>query len=190
MTGKIIIFSAPSGSGKTTIVHHLLKAMPELAFSVSATSRKPRKNEKQGVDYYFLTPEDFKKRVLEGAFLEWEEVYDGQFYGTLRSEVEQLRMKGKHIVFDIDVKGGMNLKKEFGDDALAIFVKSPGLDVMEERLRKRGTDSGNQLKKRISKAVSEISYADQFDRILVNEDLQDSLKKAENLVKEFINFTS
>ena len=185
MKGKLIIFSAPSGSGKTTIVKHLLKQDLGLAFSISATSRSPRENEKDGKDYYFLTPEEFKKKIAEGAFLEWEEVYNEQYYGTLHSEVERLRSAGKHVLFDIDVEGGVNLKKVYKGEALSIFVKPPSLAIMEERLKKRGTDSEEQLIKRIAKAKHELTYADMFDVILVNDQLDNALKEAEDLVQTF-----
>ena len=187
MQGKLIIFSAPSGSGKTTIVRHLLGHFPNLAFSVSATSRKPRKNEKDGVDYYFLTVEDFKKKVDEGEFLEWEEVYTGQYYGTLRSEVERLRKAGRHVLFDIDVVGGSRLKQEFGSNGLAIFVQPPSLEVMEKRLRERGTDSEKQLQERLGKAREELTYANRFDHILINDQLKNTLLKAEQLIENFIS---
>jgi guanylate kinase len=187
MQGKLIIFSAPSGSGKTTIVLHLLGRYPQLAFSISATSREPRKNEKDGVDYYFLTVDDFRKKIEEGKFLEWEEVYTGQYYGTLRSEVERLRKAGRQVVFDIDVVGGVRLKQEFGSDALAIFVQPPSLDVMEKRLRERGTDSEEQLQKRLGKAREELSYANRFDHVLINDRLEETLNKAEQLIQNFIS---
>jgi guanylate kinase len=186
MKGKLIIFSAPSGSGKTTIVRHLLAKFPSLAFSVSATSRKPRINEKDGVDYYFLTIDNFRKKIEEGAFLEWEEVYAGQYYGTLRSEVERLRKAGRHVVFDIDVVGGSRLKQEFSSESLAIFVQPPSLEIMENRLRNRGTDSDEQLQKRLGKAREELNYATQFDHILINDHIETALKEAEHLIQNFI----
>ncbi len=190
MQGKLVILSAPSGAGKTTIVRHLLSLGLGLEFSISATSREPRSNEKDGVDYYFMGPEDFQEKVREGAFLEWEEVYTNQFYGTLRSEVARIRNAGKNVIFDIDVVGGLNLKKEFGDDALAIFVRPPSIEVMEQRLRNRGTDSAAQLQKRLSKAAQEITYAEQFDLVIVNDSLAATLAEAEERVKDFLNFTS
>lgn len=185
MQGKLIIFSAPSGSGKTTIVRHLLGRYPQLAFSISATSREPRKNEKDGVDYYFLSVDDFRKKIEEDEFLEWEEVYAEQYYGTLRSEVERLRKADRHVVFDIDVVGGARLKQEFGSDALAIFVQPPSQEIMEKRLRERGTDSEEQLQKRLSKAREELSYANRFDHVLVNDRLTDTLLEAEQLIESF-----
>jgi guanylate kinase len=187
MQGKLIIFSAPSGSGKTTIVRHLLERYPQLAFSISATSREPRKNEKDGVDYYFLTVDDFRKKIEEHRFLEWEEVYAGQYYGTLRSEAERLRNEGRHVVFDIDVVGGVRLKQEFGGDAMAIFVQAPSLEIMEKRLRERGTDSEEQLQKRLGKAREELSYANRFDHVLVNDRLEETLLEAEQLINSFIS---
>jgi len=186
MKGKLIIFSAPSGSGKTTIVRHLLGHFPDLSFSVSATSRSPRENEKEGVDYYFLTVDDFRKKIEEGAFLEWEEVYSGQYYGTLRSEVKRLRKAGRHVVFDIDVVGGVRLKQEFGSAALAIFVHPPSLEIMEKRLRDRGTDSEEQLQKRLGKALEELSFAGHFDHILINDQLDKTLGEAEQLIQNYI----
>lgn len=186
MKGKLIIFSAPSGSGKTTIVKHLLGLDIGLAFSISATSRKPRKNETDGRDYYFISPEEFKQRIKDGQFLEWEEVYANQFYGTLRSETERLRNKGIHVLFDIDVVGGVNLKKEFGDDSLAIFVQPPSIDELEKRLRNRSTDSEQQLQKRINKAEEELAFSNLFDHILVNDHLETALKEAEKLILDFI----
>ncbi|MCA1746189.1 MAG: guanylate kinase [Bacteroidales bacterium] len=187
MQGKLIIFSAPSGSGKTTIVRHLLGRYPQLAFSISATSREPRRNEKEGVDYCFLTLDNFRKKIEEGEFLEWEEVYAGQYYGTLRSEVKRLRKAGMHVLFDIDVVGGIRLKQEFGSDALAIFVQPPSPELMEKRLRARGTDSEEQLQKRLGKAREELAYADKFDHVLVNDRLTDTLLEAEQLIENFIS---
>jgi guanylate kinase len=186
MKGKLIIFSAPSGSGKTTIVKHLLSLDIGLAFSISATSREPRSNETDGKDYYFLSPEDFKLKISEGHFLEWEEVYENQYYGTLRSEIERLRNEGIHVLFDIDVVGGVNLKKEFGEDSLAIFVQSPSLEELEKRLLGRGSDSDLQLKRRIDKAEEEMSYSNLFDYILINDHLATAFAEAEKIVHEFI----
>lgn len=187
MKGKLIIFSAPSGSGKTTIVKHLISMNIGLAFSISATSREPRFNEIDGEDYYFLSPEEFKKKIVEGQFLEWEEVYENQFYGTLRSETERIRNAGIHVLFDIDVVGGVNLKKEFGNDSMAIFVQPPSIEELEKRLKGRDSDSDHQLKKRIDKAEEEMSYADLFDHILVNDELETALSDAETLILDFIN---
>lgn len=187
MKGKLIIFSAPSGSGKTTIVKHLLGLNIGLAFSISATSRSPRSNETDGKDYYFFSPEEFKQKIAKGEFLEWEEVYDDQYYGTLRTEVERLRNEGIHVLFDIDVVGGVNLKKEFKDEALSVFVQSPSLEELEKRLHKRDSESAQQLKKRMDKAEKEMSYASQFDYILINDKLELALKEAEESVLVFLN---
>lgn len=186
MQGKLFIFSAPSGSGKTTIVRHLLGLDLGLSFSISATSREPRSNEENGKDYYFLSPDEFRNKIKKGEFIEWEEVYANQYYGSLRSEVEKLRNQGRHVVFDIDVIGGLKLKKMFKEDALAIFIQAPSVKIMEERLRKRASDSEEQLLKRISKAEQELKYAGSFDHIIVNDDLQKALQEAEKLVKAFI----
>jgi len=185
--GKAIIFSAPSGSGKTTIVRHLQKVIPSLGFSISASTRDKRgRTEENGKDYYFLTPEEFKSKIDEDAFIEWEEVYAGNFYGTLKSEIERIWSEGMHVIFDVDVKGGLNLKNYFGDKALAIFVKVPSLDILKERLTDRNTESEDSLSQRLFKAKFEMSFEDKFDITLVNENLQDSLTKAEKLVKDFI----
>lgn len=188
MGGKIIIFSAPSGSGKTTIVKHLLSLDIGLSFSISATSREPRDHEQEGKDYFFLSPEAFKRKIAQKEFLEYEEVYKDQFYGTLRSEVEKMRKSGKHVLFDIDVMGGLNLKNTFHGDALAIFVQPPSLKIMEERLRGRGTDSEAQIQTRLAKAKKELEYAPDFDEVLVNNQLGETLSKAELLVQKFINY--
>ncbi len=184
--GKILIFSSPSGAGKTTIVHHLLKKFPSLAFSVSATTRPQRPHETDGKDYYFLTPEEFRQKIDEGAFVEWEEVYENTCYGTLRSEVDRLLNKGKQVVFDVDVKGALNIKKQFGDRALAVFVMPPSVEELERRLRHRSTDPEESIRERVAKARLEMSYADKFDVILVNDVLEDTLKKAEEIVSNFI----
>jgi len=185
--GKILIFSSPSGAGKTTIVHHLLKRFPSLAFSVSATTRPQRPHETHGKDYYFLTPEAFRKKIDEDAFVEWEEVYENTYYGTLRSEVERLLGEGRHVVFDVDVKGALNIKKQFGDRALAVFVMPPSVEELEKRLRHRSTDPEESIRERVAKAKIEMSYADKFDVILVNDILEETLRKAEEIVKKFID---
>ena len=187
MEGKLIIFSAPSGSGKTTIVHHLLDSLPNLAFSISATSRAPRGKEKDGVDYYFLSSEEFAKKAAAGEFLEWEEVYKGTAYGTLRSEVERLWAEGKHVIFDIDVVGGLNLKKLFGENALAVYVKVPNDETLEKRLRGRGTDSEEKIQQRLAKAKEEQKLAPQFDLILVNDDLERAKAEALKKISEWAN---
>lgn len=191
MNGKLVIFSAPSGAGKTTIVRHLLNKFPDdLTFSVSATTRQSRGTELHAKDYYFISKEEFLHRIAQKEFVEFEEVYTGTFYGTLRSEIDRIWNTGKHVIFDIDVEGGLHLKKKYGDDALAIFVQPPSLDVLVERLRGRGTDSELKLKERIAKASKELSYSDRFDVILKNYDLQTACADAEKLVFDFIGTKS
>lgn len=184
---KAIIFSAPSGSGKTTVVNHLLSIMPELGFSVSATTRKPRENEMDGREYYFLDPEDFRQKLANDEFLESEEVYNGIFYGTLHSEVERLWSLGKTVIFDVDVAGGLRIKKKFGDNALAIFLRPPSIDILMDRLRKRSTEVEHQLQMRIDKAHYELQFESQYDLVLINDKLEDTLAKAELIVRNFIN---
>jgi guanylate kinase len=184
--GKALIFSAPSGSGKTTIVKHLLQHNSDLGFSISASTRDKRgRTEQHGKDYYFLTPDEFKKKIDSDEFIEWEEVYEGNFYGTLKSEIERLWSEGKNVIFDVDVKGGLSLKKYFGDKALAIFVKVPSLEVLKERLKDRGTESEESLSRRLFKAQFEMSFESQFDVVLVNEDREQSLAKAQQLYEVF-----
>jgi len=183
---KAIIFSAPSGSGKTTVVNHLLSIMPELGFSVSATTRKPRENEMDGREYYFLDPEDFRQKLANDEFLESEEVYNGIFYGTLHSEVERLWSLGKTVIFDVDVAGGLRIKKKFGDNALAIFLRPPSIDILMDRLRKRSTEVEHQLQMRIDKAHYELQFENQYDLVLINDKLEDTLAKAEDIVRNFI----
>jgi guanylate kinase len=186
MEGKAIIFSAPSGSGKTTIVRHLVEKNPDLGFSISASTRDKRgRTEAHGKDYYFLTPEEFKKKIDTNEFVEWEEVYEGNFYGTLKSEVERIWKNGKNVIFDVDVKGGINLKNYFGDKALAIFVKVPSLEVLKERLHDRGTESEESLSRRLFKANFEMTFQDKFDKVLINEDLEHSLQQAQQLYDAF-----
>jgi guanylate kinase len=186
MSGKAIIFSAPSGSGKTTIVKYLLENNPDLGFSISASTRDKRgRTEQNGKDYYFLTPADFKKKIDNDEFVEWEEVYEGNFYGTLKSEIQRVWNDGKNVIFDVDVKGGLNLKKYFGDKALAIFVKVPSLEVLKDRLNDRGTETPESLSRRIFKAEFETSFSDKFDVVLVNEDLGRSLREAQRLYDDF-----
>lgn len=185
--GKAIIFSAPSGSGKSTIVHHILDIYPDMEFSVSATSRQPRGEEKHGVDYYFLTEEEFRSRIAENGFVEHEEVYPGRFYGTLKSEIKRIWDAGHVVIFDVDVKGGVNLKKYFGKDALSVFIQAPSVEVLRERLVKRGTDSPEDIEKRVAKAAEEMTYAPQFDHILINDDLQKAFEEAEALVSHFLS---
>ncbi len=185
--GKLIIFSAPSGSGKTTIVRHLVKVFGDkIAFSVSATSRPKRGTEQNDKDYHYLTPEDFKKKIDAGDFLEWEEVYPGTFYGTLKSEVQSIWNSGKHVIFDIDVEGGLNLKNQFKDRALAVFVLPPSIKILEERLKIRSTDSPESISRRVAKAESEIKTAELFDTSILNEKLEDAFAKAEKVVGDFL----
>lgn len=185
-TNKIIIFSAPSGSGKSTIVNHLLKKYPILEFSISATSRSPRGEEKHGKEYFFFSTEEFEKLISEDAFVEYEEVYKGSYYGTLKSEIERIWSKGHTILFDIDVKGGVNLKRIFGDAALAVFVKPPSVEELRKRLVGRGTDTPEAIEKRVAKAEEELTYEQYFDVVLVNDILSESLAKAEGLIDSFV----
>ncbi len=183
---KVIIFSAPSGSGKTTVVNHLLKTIPELGFSISATTRKPRENELNGREYHFLELEDFESKIERNEFLEHEEVYSGIFYGTLNSEIERLWKEGKTVVFDVDVVGGLNIKKKFGSQALSVFLRPPSIDILMERLRKRSTEVEHQLQMRIEKAQFELQFEKQYDMVLINDKLEDTLQKAEEIVRNFI----
>lgn len=182
----LFIFSAPSGSGKTTIVNHLLKKYPQLSFSISATSREKRGDEKDGVNYYFLPADDFKTKAERGEFIEWEEVYANQYYGTLKSEVQRIWEEKKSVVFDVDVVGGLNIKKQYGDKAVAIFVKPPSIDHLRERLQARGTEDEASFEKRIAKAKEELAFEPQFDLTIVNDKLADALKKAEEIIEEYL----
>ena len=185
MNKKVIIFSAPSGAGKSTVVGHLLKTFPFLEFSISATSRSPRGSEKDGVEYYFFSEQQFRDLIARDAFVEYEEVYPGSFYGTLRSEVERIWAKGHVILFDIDVKGGVNLKRIFGDNALSVFVRPPSVEELRRRLVGRGTDSPEAIEKRVAKAREELEYESRFDRVLENDRLEKTLAEAEDIVKTF-----
>lgn len=187
MNNKVIIFSAPSGAGKSTIVNHILGMHPELEFSISATSRAPRGMERHGVEYYFFTADDFRTMIAEDRFVEYEEVYPGSFYGTLKSEVERIWAKGHAIVFDIDVQGGVNLKRIFGDQAFSVFIQAPSVEVLRERLIGRGTDTPEAIERRVAKAASEMEFAEgRFDHVLVNDDLQKAFKEAEMIIDEFL----
>ncbi|MEE4287695.1 MAG: guanylate kinase [Mariniphaga sp.] len=187
MKGKLIIFSAPSGAGKTTIVRHLLQQDFELEFSVSATSRQPRRGEVHGKDYYFISEEEFRGKIKNDEFLEWEEVYNGIFYGTLKSEVERILDTGKNVIFDVDVVGGSNIKKFYGNEALAVFVKPPSVGELKKRLKIRSTESEEKIKMRIAKAKKELEFVNRFDVIIVNEDLEKALIEAEKVVSEFLS---
>ncbi|MDB2317573.1 guanylate kinase [Flavobacteriales bacterium] len=185
--GKLIIFSAPSGSGKSTIVNYLINQGVPVEFSISACSRAPRGEEKHGEQYYFLSPEEFKAKVNADEFLEWEEVYEGNFYGTLRSEVERIWAKGKHVIFDIDVIGGINLKNQFSDNALSVFIKAPSIAVLKKRLSERNTETQSQLDMRLNKAEKEMSYAKEFDLVIINDDLEIAQQEAFQKITDFIN---
>ena len=184
--GKLVIFSAPSGSGKTTIVRELLKRFNRFEFSISATSRQPRGQEQDGVDYYFLTNDEFRSRVERDEFVEWEEVYAGTCYGTLKSEMERIWNKGNVIVFDVDVMGGINLKHLFGDDACSIFIMPPSIEELERRLRGRGTDSEEVIAKRIGKAEFELSKSPEFDKVVVNDVLEVAVDEATAIINNFL----
>jgi len=185
--GKAIIFSAPSGSGKTTIVRHLLRTFPFLSFSISATTRSPRTSrEMNGKDYYFLSKDDFVEKVEKGDFIEWEEVYKDVYYGTLKSEVERIWAAGKHVLFDVDVKGGIKLKKYFGENALSVFVKVADISTLEMRLKHRNTESDKQLSKRLAKAEYEMTFESFFDVTLLSTELSKTLAKAEVLILEYL----
>ena len=185
--GRLLIFSAPSGSGKTTLVKYIMKELDNLSFSISATSRPPRGKEEDGKDYYFMSSDDFRKKIDSNDFVEWEEVYEGRYYGTLKAEVERIRNKGQNVVFDVDVIGGLNIKKLYGDEALAVFVKPPSIDILKQRLKKRDTDSDEEIRVRIEKAEYELSYANDFDIVIINDDLEKAKGKALWEVSQFIN---
>ena len=188
MQGKIIIFSAPSGAGKTTIVKHLLNVNQNLGFSISACTRDKRgRTEVNGKDYYFITPEDFKKRIGNDEFVEWEEVYEGAFYGTLKSEIERIWQSGKHAILDVDVKGGLSIKHFYKERALAVFVKPPSIEELANRLQARNTDSASSISSRVFKAKFEMEFEDQFDEVIVNDNLETACAKAEKLVNDFLS---
>ena len=187
MSNKVVIFSAPSGAGKSTIVNHLLGLHPELEFSISATSRAPRGQEQHGKEYYFFTADEFRQMIEEDKFVEYEEVYAGSFYGTLRSEVERIWAKGHTIVFDIDVQGGVNLKRIFGDQAFSVFIQAPSVEVLRKRLIGRGTDTAEAIEKRVAKAASEMEFAEgKFDHVLINDELQTAFTEAERIIGDFL----
>ncbi len=184
---KVVVFSAPSGSGKTTIVRHLLQKFPQLGFSISACTRDKRgRSEENGKDYYFLTPEDFRTRIDNNEFVEWEEVYEGAFYGTLKSEVERIWYSGRSVIFDVDVKGGISLKDFYQEKALTVFVKVPSIESLRERLKGRGTETEDSLSRRLFKVNFEMGFQDHFDVVLLNDNLEDTLNEAEKIVSDFL----
>ena len=188
-TGKLIIFSAPSGSGKSTLVNYLMEQHPELqlAFSISCTSRAPRGKEQNGVEYFFLSPEEFKKKISKDKFLEYEEVYEDRFYGTLKSQVEVQSQAGQNVVFDVDVKGGVNIKKHYGSRALSVFIQPPSVEELRNRLVGRATDAPEVIEQRLNKAEYELSFADKFDRIVINDDLEKAKVDVYNVIKQFLD---
>ncbi|WP_297236512.1 guanylate kinase [uncultured Porphyromonas sp.] len=188
MQGKLIIFSAPSGSGKSTIINKLMSEYGLRGrFSISATSRKPRGSEQDGVEYYFLTEEDFRKRISEGDFLEYEEVYPGCFYGTLRSEVDRTLDRGENVILDIDVQGGLNVKKIYGDRALTLFIQPPSIERLRERLERRGTDAPEVIERRLAKAETELSFAPKYDAVVVNDNLEEACQAAARTIEDFLS---
>ncbi|MDR0573495.1 MAG: guanylate kinase [Tannerella sp.] len=186
MEGKLILFSAPSGSGKSSVIHYLLEQGLPLQFSISATSRAPRGQERHGIDYYFFTPEEFRSHIEAKDFLEYEEVYKDKFYGTLKSEVERITKAGKNVIFDVDVVGGCNIKKQYGDRALSVFIQPPSIDELRKRLEKRATDTSEVIESRLAKAEYELSFAPEFDVIIVNDDLSNAQAEALRIVNDFI----
>ncbi len=187
MAGKLVIFSAPSGSGKSTIINFLLKQGLDLHFSISATSREPRGNEKHGVEYYFLSPEEFKSKIAANEFLEYEEVYTDKYYGTLKSEVERLLTNGNNVVFDVDVVGGCNIKQYYGDRALSLFIQPPGIEVLRSRLEGRGTDSPEVIESRLAKATYEMTFAPKFDKVIVNDEIETAKAETLQVIRAFLN---
>ena len=187
MAGKLVIFSAPSGSGKSTIINYLLKQGLDLHFSISATSREPRGNEKHGVEYYFLSPEEFKSKIAANEFLEYEEVYTDKYYGTLKSEVERLLTNGNNVVFDVDVVGGCNIKQYYGDRALSLFIQPPGIEVLRSRLEGRGTDSPEVIESRLAKATYEMTFAPKFDKVIVNDEIETAKAETLQVIRAFLN---
>ncbi len=183
---KLVIFSAPSGSGKSTIINYLLSVMDCFEFSISATSRAPRGTEQNGNEYYFLTPDEFRRKIANDEFLEWEEVYKDKFYGTLKSEVERISKKGKTAIFDVDVIGGLNIKKFYGENALSVFIQPPSIDELRNRLNSRGTDTPETIQSRIEKAEYEMSFAPQFDRIIINDNLEKAEKETVKVISDFL----
>jgi guanylate kinase len=188
MDGKILIFSAPSGAGKTTIVRHLLNKFSNLEFSISACTRAKRENETDGKDYYFLSVEEFKEKIKKNEFIEWEEVYENNFYGSLKSEIQRIWNNGNIAVFDIDVKGGLNIKKLYRNNALAIFISPPSIDILKERLKNRHSETEESLKVRVQKAIYEMTFANKFDIQIINNKLEDTLLEAEQIVNKFIQY--
>ena len=188
-TGKLIIFSAPSGSGKSTLVNYLMEQHPELqlSFSISCTSRAPRGKEQNGVEYFFLSPEEFKKKIANDEFLEYEEVYEDRFYGTLKSQVEAQSQAGQNVVFDVDVKGGVNIKKHYGSRALSVFIQPPSVEELRNRLVGRATDAPEVIEQRLNRAEYELSFADKFDRIVINDDLEKAKVDVYNVIKQFLD---
>lgn len=186
MAGKLIIFSAPSGSGKSTIINYLLTQNLNLSFSISATSRAPRGTEQNGVEYFFLTPEEFKQRIANDEFLEYEEVYKDRFYGTLKAQVEKQLAAGQNVIFDVDVVGGCNIKKFYGDRALSVFIQPPSLEELRKRLTGRGTDAPEVIESRLAKATFELSYAEKFDVVIVNNNLEKAQEEALKTIRDFI----
>lgn len=187
ISAKIIIIAAPSGAGKTSVVRHLLKVMPDqLSFSISAATRKPRNNEKDGVDYYFLSVEDFEARIKADAFVEWEMVYEGKYYGTLKKEVERIWSEGKAPLLDVDVKGGLHVQEKFRGQTLSLFIEPPSIEELERRLRSRGTETEESLKARVSKAAYELTFKEQFDHVILNDELPRACLEAEALIRQFL----